>query len=295
LRIEVSDDGRGFDTEEVAAGMGTRGMQERVRGLGGELAVASEPGVGTWVTVEVPDDIGAGGGPAEAAGEDVARVLLVDDHASFRQGVARALESETDLEVAGQAGSLAEARGFLAAEHGIDVAVIDLGLPDGLGAELIGDLRDVNPLASALVLSATDDRAEIARAVELGAAGLLHKSASMGEVVDAIRRLRAGEAMIPPEEVIALLRFASARKEEGYEARRALESLTDREREVLSLMAEGLDAGAIAGRLYISAKTERNHAASILSKLGVHSRLQAVIFATRHGALEVGREDPARR
>ncbi len=74
-----------------------------------------------------------------------------------------------------------------------------------------------------------------------------------------------------------------------YEARRALERLTDREKEVLSLMAEGLDAGEIASRLYISAKTERNHAASILSKLGVHSRLQAVIFAARHGAVEVGR------
>ena len=77
------------------------------------------------------------------------------------------------------------------------MAVIDLGLPDGFGAELIGDLRAANPRAQALVLSATDDRAEIARAVELGAAGLLHKSASMGEVVDAIRRLRAGEALIP--------------------------------------------------------------------------------------------------
>ena len=143
-------------------------------------------------------------------------------------------------------------------------------------------------MAQALVLSATDDRADIARAVELGAAGLLHKSASMGEAVDAVRRLRAGEALIPLEEVVALVRFASARKEQEYEARRALERLTDREKEVLSLMAEGLDAGEIASRLYISAKTERNHAASILSKLGVHSRLQAVIFAARHGAVEVG-------
>ena len=83
-----------------------------------------------------------------------------------------------DLDVVGQAGSLAEAREILAAEHGFDVAVIDLGLPDGFGAELIGDLRAANPRAQALVLSATDDRAEIARAVELGAAGLLHKSAA---------------------------------------------------------------------------------------------------------------------
>jgi DNA-binding NarL/FixJ family response regulator len=212
----------------------------------------------------------------------------VDDPASFRQGVASALEEEPGLDVVGQAGSLAEARGMLAAQPTVDVAVIDLGLPDGHGAQLIKNLRAANPQAQALVLSATDDRAEIARAVELGAAGLLHKSASMGEVVDAVRRLRAGEALIPLEEVVELVRFASARKEQEYEARRALEGLTDREREVLSLMAEGLDAGEIAGRLHISAKTERNHVASALSKLGAHSRLEAVVFAARHGAVKVG-------
>ena len=285
LRIEVSDDGRGFDLEEVAPGMGTRGMRERVRALGGELKIESEPGGGTRVMAEV-HDVGDGEGPAEQRAE-AACVLLVDDHASFRHGVASALEAEAEIEVVGEAGSLAEAREALAVRPGVDVAVIDLGLPDGLGAELIGDLRVANPRAQALVLSATDDRAAIARAVELGAAGLLHKSASMGEVVEAVRRLRAGEVLIPLEEVVALVRFASARKEQEYEARRALERLTDREKEVLSLMAEGLDAGEIASRLFISAKTERNHAASILFKLGVHSRLQAVIFAARHGAVEV--------
>jgi DNA-binding NarL/FixJ family response regulator len=293
LRIEVSDDGRGFDPEATPAGMGTKGMRERVRALGGDFAVESRPGGGTRVSVEVSSE-GDGESPAEARVEQTS-VLLVDDHASFRQGVASALEGEPDLDVVGQAGSLAEAREMLTAGPGVDVAVIDLGLPDGLGAELVKDLRAANPGAAALVLSATDDRAEIARAVELGAAGLLHKSTSMDEVVGAVRRLRAGEALIPLEEVVELMRFASARKEEEYEARRALENLTDREREVLSLMAEGLDAGEIAARLYISAKTGRNHVASILLKLAVHSRLQAVIFAARHGAVQVGRGDPGHR
>ena len=132
------------------------------------------------------------------------------------------------------------------------------------------------------------DRAEIARAVELGATGLLHKTAGMDEVVDAVRGLRAGENLIPLQEVVDLVRLASARKEEGYEAGRMLESLTDREREVLSLLAEGLDPEEIAARLHISPKTERNHVARILSKLGAHSRLQAVLFAARHGAVEIG-------
>jgi DNA-binding NarL/FixJ family response regulator len=215
-------------------------------------------------------------------------VLLVDDHASFRQGVAAALEAEPGLKVAGQAGSLAEARQML---DGFDVAVIDLALPDGFGGDLIRDLRAANPDAQALVLSSTEDRAEIARAVESGAAGVLHKSSEMREVADAVRRLRAGEVLMPLEEVVELLRFAGARKDEEHEASQAISRLTDRELEVLSLLAEGLEAQEIAARLHISAKTERNHVASILFKLGVHSRLQAVIFAWRHGLVEIGGRD----
>ncbi|MEJ7843332.1 MAG: PAS domain S-box protein [Rubrobacter sp.] len=291
LRIEISDDGTGFDPRKIPSGMGIRGMRERVRALGGELEIKVAPGGGTRVTVEVPNYADGNGTtipPAERA-----RVLLVDDHASFRQGVGSALEAEPDLDVVGQAGSLAEARDILASEQPVDVAVIDLGLPDGYGAELIGSLRASNPRAQALVLSATEDRAGLARAVELGAAGLLHKSAGMGEIVDAVRRLRAGETILPLVEVVELLRFAGVRKEEVHEARRALESLTGREREVLSLLAEGLDTEEIAARLHVSAKTERNHVASILPKLGAHSRLQAVIFAARHGGVEIAGDSRA--
>jgi DNA-binding NarL/FixJ family response regulator len=156
-----------------------------------------------------------------------------------------------------------------------DVGIFDLGLPDGYGGDLIRALRAANPRAQALVLSSSQDRAEIARAVESGAAGVLHKSAGMNEIIDAVRRLKAGETLLPLEDVVELLRFAGARKEEEYEAQQAIARLTDREREVLALLGEGLDAQQIAGRLHISAKTERNHVASILAKLGVHSRLQA--------------------
>ena len=284
LKIEVSDNGMGFDSERVPAGVGTKGMRERARALGGDLEIAATPGGGTRVMVEVPAErVGSvPEAPSERAG-----VLLVDDHTSFRQGVALALEAESDLEIVGQVGSLAEARDILASGHRVDIAVVDLGLPDGFGAEIIGGLREANPLARALVLSASEDRAEIARAVELGAAGLLHKSASMEEILDAIRRLRADETILPLGEVVELLRLAGAHKEEEHEARRKLESLTEREREILSLLAEGLDAGDIVARLHISTKTERNHVAHILFKLGVHSRLQAVIFAAQHGAVEI--------
>ena len=277
VRAEVSDDGRGFDTKR-ASGMGTRSMRDRALMLGGELQVESRPGGGTWVRFEMP--------LGDTADEEVARILLVEDHASFRQAVATVLDREPEFEVAGQAGSLEEAREMLAGET-IDVAIVDLGLPDGYGAELIKELREASPQAQVLVLSASLDRTEIARAIEYGAAGVLHKSAGMDEVVGAVRRLRAGESLLPLSEVVELLRYAGNKREREYEARHALAQLTPREREVLQALAEGLDGREIAGRLRISATTERNHMARILAKLGVHSRLQALVFALRYGAVEI--------
>jgi DNA-binding NarL/FixJ family response regulator len=123
----------------------------------------------------------------------------------------------------------------------MDVALIDLGLPDGYSGDFIPELRVANPHAQVLVLSASLDRAEIGRAVERGAARVLNKSAHLDEAVDSVRRLRAEETLLPLEEVVGLLRYAGSRREEQYEARRAMEKLTSREIEVLQALAEGLD------------------------------------------------------
>jgi DNA-binding NarL/FixJ family response regulator len=131
------------------------------------------------------------------------------------------------------------------------------------------------------------DRAEAARAIESGAAGTLDKVAQLDEVVDAVRRLRAGETLIPLDEVLELLRFAGQQREQEHQDRVAIDRLTPREVEVLQALAEGLDSQAIADRLYISTRTERNHVANILAKLGVHSQLQALIFAMRYGVVDV--------
>jgi DNA-binding NarL/FixJ family response regulator len=225
----------------------------------------------------------------EAEQEEEVHILIVDDHASIREALASSFEEEEGFEVVGQAGSLSEARRMLEKEtqKSIDVAVLDLGLPDGYGGDLIKEMHEKNPRAQALVLSASLDRAQIARAVECGAAGVLNKTAHLDEVVGAVRRLRAGETLMPLEEVVELLRFASARRDEEYEARQAIESLTSREIEVLQALAEGLDSRQIAERLHISLRTERNHMTSILAKLGVHSQLQALVLAQRHGVVEI--------
>ena len=109
-------------------------------------------------------------------------------------------------------------------------------------------------------------------------------------VLSAVRRVRAGETLMELNEVVELLRFDGRRRERELDERRLIETLTPREREVLQLLAAGLDSAAIARRLHISPRTQRNHAGNILAKLGVHSQLQAVVFALRHGVVQVPRE-----
>ncbi|TCJ20755.1 response regulator transcription factor [Rubrobacter taiwanensis] len=215
------------------------------------------------------------------------RVALIEDHVSFRQALAYLIGQEPELEVVWQAGTLAEAREII--DLAADVALVDLGLPDGEGTPLIRKLREVNPRITILVLTASVDRERIARAVEAGAAGVLHKSSSLEEILDALRRLLAGETLMPPNEVAELVRLAGRRRDQEYEARLAIRRLTPREREVLQVLAEGLSNREIARRLHITVETERTHMVHILEKLGVHSRLEALVFAVRHGLVEIPR------
>ena len=280
LHAEVSDDGRGFDPAERPAriaGHGIAGMRERAALLHGRLDIGGGPTTGTTVRLEVPLR------PAPERAAEQVRVLLVEDHTAVREAIAGMFERESDLTVVGRAESLAEARELL---HGVDVAVLDLALPDGDGIALIPELRAASPGAQVLVLSANLDRAQTARAIDAGAAGALDKTADLDQVVDAIRRLRAGQPLLAGHEIVELLRFAKDRREQEREDRQAIASLTPREREVLNALAAGLDGQTIADRLGVSIRTERNHVARILSKLGVHTQLQAVLFALRYGFID---------
>ena len=212
------------------------------------------------------------------------RLGLVEDHSAVRQALAFVLEREGGFEVVAQAGSVAEAREF---PNEVDVAIIDLGLPDGDGIEVIKELLEKNPEIIALVLSATSDRTQLARAVEAGAAGLLHKATPLPEITQAVRRLLAGEALIAMDEVIEFLRLASREREKEYQEHLVMEQLTLREEEILQCLAEGLNDRQIAQQLHISIDTERNHMTSIFAKLGVKSRLQAILFAIRRGIVEI--------
>jgi DNA-binding NarL/FixJ family response regulator len=223
--------------------------------------------------------------------EGEVRILLVEHHTAVREAIAFAFERGAGFEVVAQAASLSEARGMV---EGIDVAVVDLGLPDGYEGDLIKDLIETNSQAQVLVLGSSLDRVEIARAVEAGAAGVLDKSANLEEIMEAVRRLRAAETLMPLAEVVELLSFADTRRQEEHKARLAAESLTPREREVLRALAEGLCSEEIAQKLHISPKTARHHKVNIHSKLGVHSQLQALVFALRHDLVEMPKEQSRR-
>jgi DNA-binding NarL/FixJ family response regulator len=214
------------------------------------------------------------------------RILLVEDHASFRQTLAFVFDQQPEFKVVAQAGTLAEARQAMDGSEA-DLGVIDLILPDGEGTELIDELREANPDFVALVLTASLERTEYARAAEAGAAGILHKSADVDTILDATRRIGEGETLLSEDELISLLRLAGQNREEKVEARASIEQITPREREVLQMLAEGLSNKEIAARLHMSVDTERTHMMNILNKLGVHSRLQALVFAARHELVKI--------
>jgi DNA-binding NarL/FixJ family response regulator len=215
------------------------------------------------------------------------RLLLLDDHTSFRELLALRLASEPGLTVVAEAGSLAEARQRLR-QIEIDVALVDLDLPDGSGVELIRALRAKNPQAQVLVLTASGSRHEHAAAVAAGASGVLHKAVGSAEIIAAIRRLCAGETLLSPREAVELFHLADQRREAERATHRLVAQLTPRERDLLQLLAEGLNDAAIAERLYVGPKTVRNQMVALLAKLGVDSRLQALVLAVRHNLVTFG-------
>jgi DNA-binding NarL/FixJ family response regulator len=212
------------------------------------------------------------------------QVLLVEDHAALREALAIALTMQDDIQVTGQAGTLEEARGVL---NGANVVVLDLDLEDGNGLDLIPELRAGSGQAQVLVLTASESRLDAARAVVQGAGGLLHKSTGLEEIVDAVRRVAAGETLFSAEEVVESVRLAGETREREREAELAIARLTVRERDVLTALAYGLSDKEIADRLYVSHETVRTHMVNLLGKLGVSSRLQALVFAVRHDLVQL--------
>ena len=211
-------------------------------------------------------------------------LLLVDDHAAFRQALAFMLDREPDFSVVAEAGSVAEAR---ACTERWTVAVVELGLPDGAGTELVESLSDGSPQRRVLVLTATSRRADHSAAYEAGAAGVIPKTAAMAEIIDAIRTVASGGSLVEPAELVEILREARKHSERERVSRELAQRLTPREREVLQALADGKSNREIAEKLHITVETQRTHMVNILGKLDAHSQLQALVIAVRHGIVSV--------
>jgi len=208
-------------------------------------------------------------------------VLVVDDHTTFSDLLAMALEREPDFTCVGTAVSVAKAM-VIADELRPDLVIMDVRLGDGDGIAATAELTQLYPDLRVVVLTAHVDTALMQRAADAGACGLLPKDGSLPDMLQALRSSRRGGMVVHPALITALMASKTARGGDS------LPPLTRRERDVLRLLADGLDARAIATDLGISVNTCRGYVKSLLMKLGAHSQLEAVVIATNHGLVSVG-------
>jgi DNA-binding NarL/FixJ family response regulator len=210
----------------------------------------------------------------------VIRVLVVDDHPLFRDGVVAALLTAQDVEVVGEAGDVASAVSS-AAELGPDLVLMDLQLPDGSGVDATRAITQAQPSVRVLVMTMSDDDEAVVAAMRAGARGYVIKGPGRDEVLHAVRTVSAGGAVFSPAVADRLGGlFASLAAVPG---KVAFPSLTTREQEVLDLVARGYDNRRIARELFLSDKTVRNHVSNVLTKLEVDDRAEAVRRARNAG------------
>jgi DNA-binding NarL/FixJ family response regulator len=219
--------------------------------------------------------------------QEQTRLLIVGDFANSPESLAILLERKRDLLVVGYTATSGAARALLATGIDIDVALVELDLPDGSGLELTRNIRQSRPTALVVMLMNSHDAFDWTRAVEAGARLVLHKTLHGTEIIDVIHRLRSVEPPLSRYDAFALMRRFGEERKRGQPTNENFAHLTRREREILVFLADGLSDREIAARLYVSEKTVRNHMTALLAKLGVESRLQALVLAIRHGVITI--------
>ncbi|WP_285630873.1 response regulator transcription factor [Lentzea sp. NBRC 102530] len=204
------------------------------------------------------------------------RVFLVDDHEIVRRGIADLLGEESDLEVVGDAASVAEALAKVPGAQA-DVAVLDIRLPDGNGIELCRELRSRIPGLQCLMLTSFADDEALFDAIMAGASGFVLKQILGADLVNAVRTVAAGQSLLDARTTSALLNRIRREREEGD----PLRMLSEQERTVLDLIGEGLTNRQIAERMFLAEKTVKNYVSHLLAKLGMQRRTQAAVFASQ--------------
>jgi DNA-binding NarL/FixJ family response regulator len=215
------------------------------------------------------------------AEEEPTRVLLVDDHGLFRRGLRELLE-EHGLAIVGEAASGEEAV-ELAAKLAPDVVVMDLNMPGISGVEATRRLAERSPAARVVVLTISADDSDLVEAIVAGACGYVLKDAAIEQILLGIRAAASGESLISPRIAGRLLERVRLDDERARNAERLQTELSERELEVLALLARGKDNREIATELYVSPPTVKNHISSILAKLHMENRIQAAVYAAKTG------------
>jgi two-component system NarL family response regulator len=216
--------------------------------------------------------------------------MIVDDHALFRRGLEMVLDEERDIELVGQASDGTEAV-EKAAESLPDIVLMDIRMPRSSGIEACRAMKEAAPSAKIIILTISDEEEDLFEAIRAGASGYLLKDIPLDEVADTVRAVHGGQSLINPSMAGKLLtEFAALAKRDEEDADRAQEvpapRLTDREMQVLKLVARGMNNRDIAKDLFISENTVKNHVRNILEKLQIHSRMEAVMVAVREKLIE---------
>ena len=231
---------------------------------------------------------GPSAAPPEALQAEPIRAMIVDDHALFRRGLEMVLEEEPDIELVGQASDGAEAV-EKAAESLPDVVLMDIRMPRSSGIEACRAMKEAAPSAKIVILTISDEEEDLFEAIRAGASGYLLKDIPLDEVADAVRAVHGGQSLINPSMAGKLLtEFATLAKRDDEERAQELPAprLTEREMQVLKLVARGMNNRDIAKELFISENTVKNHVRNILEKLQIHSRMEAVMVAVREKLIE---------
>ncbi|WP_166133200.1 response regulator [Nocardioides ochotonae] len=220
-----------------------------------------------------------------ATGHEPVRVLVVDDQELFRRGLTMLLAVEAGIEVVGEAGDGLEGTD-LAATTAPDVVLLDVRMPRRSGIEACQAIKDAVPSAKIIMLTVSDEESDLYEAVKSGASGYLLKDSSIDEVAQAVRVVADGQSLISPSMAVKLLDEFKQMARPERDPVSGLR-LTDRELEVLRLVAKGMNNREIAKELYISENTVKNHVRNILEKLQLHSRMEAVMYAVKEKLLDL--------
>jgi two-component system NarL family response regulator len=238
-------------------------------------------------------------GGSTGAGHDVSgaperpepiRTLIVDDHALFRRGLEMVLAAEQDIELVGEASDGEEAV-KKAGESLPDVVLMDIRMPRSSGIEACRAMKEVVPSAKIVILTISDEEEDLFEAIRAGASGYLLKDIPLDEVAETVRAVHGGQSLINPSMAGKLLHeFATLARRDEEERVEQIPAprLTDREMQVLKLVARGMNNRDIGKELFISDNTVKNHVRNILEKLQIHSRMEAVMVAVRDKLIEFG-------